>query len=128
MLGKFFTLTSALVAILALIETGASLEKWEIKSFPATQVAPFRVMYVDPATGWISTSFPGILRTNDGGQSWSRPNSNLKTEGIDLFWFVSPEGLGHRRILRHRTPASRHSSKQRRGSYLEHPKDFPCRR
>ncbi len=63
---------------------------WDIK----TIVAPIddilnNIMFVDDMTGWVCGFFPGILRTDDGGETWIRLRSNLLTVPISAAYFIA---------------------------------------
>jgi photosystem II stability/assembly factor-like uncharacterized protein len=58
-------------------------------TIPALDSNIDRITFFDDTTGWACASFPGILKTNDGGNTWTKLNSNLSSERIYAVWFTA---------------------------------------
>lgn len=48
-----------------------------------------QIYFVDDVTGWICQSYPGILQTNDGWNSWKGIKSNVQSVHINRVWFMN---------------------------------------
>jgi photosystem II stability/assembly factor-like uncharacterized protein len=70
-----------------------AVTRWSAQAIPTLERAPDRIVFVNPTTGWISSFFAGVLKTQDGGFNWSRLDSNLTAERIESVWFAT-ERLG----------------------------------
>lgn len=62
---------------------------WTVARIPDTGHTPYSIVFADEKTGWISGSFPGVLKTTDGGGTWSRLQSNLTRHRISTLWFAT---------------------------------------
>src|SRR6185503_6066361 len=80
-------LAGHLVLILLTAIATPATDPWVIRRV-AGQVHSFnRVTFVDSKTGWMTDFSPGVLKSEDGGITWSRIGSNLRTELISAVWF-----------------------------------------
>ncbi len=80
---------SAFCAIVCVTALASTL--WISRPVPSPGGSVDRVMFVDQRHGWISGLFDGVLKTNNGGDTWSLLRSNLRTEHIGAVYFVTKD-------------------------------------
>ncbi len=45
------------------------------------------IQFIDDRIGWACAGFAGILKTEDGGETWQQLDSNIKSDKIYSIWF-----------------------------------------
>jgi photosystem II stability/assembly factor-like uncharacterized protein len=84
----------------AVVESSAQ-DHWRQVPSPTTHRL-WNVHFVDSLTGWAAGDFGALLRTTDGGESWSVLNPNTTATILDVF-FLTPS-LGWAMIWRLEQP------------------------
>ncbi len=46
------------------------------------------LVFIDDMIGWACANFPGVYKTEDGGTTWIKQNSNLDKVSIYAAWFI----------------------------------------
>lgn len=80
-----------LIAVHSVIAT-QTLERdsWKIVPLTVPEGHVERIMFHGDDYGWITAFFAGLLKTENGGRTWSTLVSNLSTDRITAIWFASP--------------------------------------
>ena len=62
---------------------------WIVKTLSLSDGSVDRIMFIDELTGWACAYFPGVLKTDNGGDTWVILYSNRELERIFSVWFVT---------------------------------------
>ena len=65
-------------------------QAWSTQRLPSAS-GPDTIQFIDDTTGWITVNEPLVFRTNDGGATWRRLDSNLPDVRIGRVSFVDKE-------------------------------------
>jgi photosystem II stability/assembly factor-like uncharacterized protein len=81
---------AAVVALCVAFESsaGSAVGGWIPQLVPSPDGTVQEVVFPQERTGWICGFFAGVLRTTDGGSTWSELKANLPKEKIGAIWFL----------------------------------------
>jgi photosystem II stability/assembly factor-like uncharacterized protein len=77
--------------ISSILISAVASEPWNIIGILALDRSIDRIVFLDDTTGWACANFPGVVKTNDGGNIWTVLSSNLPSTNIFAVYFTSKD-------------------------------------